>query len=83
MDLTEAEDINKRWQEYTEELNNKDFIDPDVALMTLAREKGATLITADVTMHKAARVAGVPVVNLNDLAMVSFAFHFSSFHSYL
>ena len=29
MDLTEAEDINKRWQEYTEELNNKDFIDPD------------------------------------------------------
>ena len=28
-DLTEAEDINKRWQEYTEELNNKDFIDPD------------------------------------------------------
>ena len=29
MDLTEAEDINKRWQEYTEELYNKDFHDPD------------------------------------------------------
>ena len=29
MDLTEAEDIKKRWQEYTEELNNKDFNDPD------------------------------------------------------
>ena len=28
MDLTEAEDIKKRWQEYTEELNNKDFNDP-------------------------------------------------------
>ena len=29
MDLTEAEDINKRWQEYTEELNKKDSNDPD------------------------------------------------------
>ena len=27
--LTEAEDIKKRWQEYTEELYNKDFHDPD------------------------------------------------------
>ena len=29
MDLTEAEDIKKRWQEYTEELYKKDFQDPD------------------------------------------------------
>ena len=29
MDLTEAEDIRKRWQEYTEELYKKDFHDPD------------------------------------------------------
>ena len=29
MDLTEAEDIKKRWQEYTEELNKKDLHDPD------------------------------------------------------
>ena len=29
MDLTEAEDIKKRWQEYTEELYKKDFHDPD------------------------------------------------------
>ena len=29
MDLTEAEDIKKRWQEYTEELYNKDLHDPD------------------------------------------------------
>jgi uncharacterized protein YacL len=41
----------------------------DVALMALAREKHATLLTADSLMHKAARVAGVSVVNLNDLAM--------------
>ena len=29
MDLTEAEAIKKRWQEYTEELYKKDFHDPD------------------------------------------------------
>ena len=29
MDLTEAEDIKKRWQEYTEELYKIDFHDPD------------------------------------------------------
>ena len=29
MDQTEAEDIKKRWQEYTEELYKKDLIDPD------------------------------------------------------
>ena len=29
MDLTEAEDIKKTWQEYTEELYKKDLHDPD------------------------------------------------------
>ena len=29
LDLTEAEEIKKRWQEYTEELYKKDFHDPD------------------------------------------------------
>ena len=29
MDLTDAEDIKKRWQEYTEELYKKDLHDPD------------------------------------------------------
>ena len=29
MDLTEAEDIKKRWQEYTEELHEKDLLNPD------------------------------------------------------
>ena len=29
MDLTEAEDIKKRWQEYTEELYKKNLNDPD------------------------------------------------------
>ena len=29
MDLTEAEDVNKRWQEYIEDLYKKDVHDPD------------------------------------------------------
>ena len=29
VDLTEAEDIKKRWQKYTEELHKKDLHDPD------------------------------------------------------
>ena len=29
MDLTEAEDVKKRWQEYTEEIYKKDLHDPD------------------------------------------------------
>ena len=29
MDLTKSEDINKRWEEYTEELYKKDLHDPD------------------------------------------------------
>ena len=29
-DLTEAEDIKKRWQEYREELYKKDLHDPDI-----------------------------------------------------
>ena len=29
IDLTKAEDIKKRWQEYTEELYKKDLHDPD------------------------------------------------------
>ena len=29
LDLTEAEDVKKKWQEYTEKLYKKDFHDPD------------------------------------------------------
>ena len=32
-DLTEAEDIQKRWQEYTEELYKKDLNDPDTTMV--------------------------------------------------
>ena len=33
MDLTEAEDIKKRWQGYTEELYKKDLHDPVIWVM--------------------------------------------------
>ena len=33
MDPTEAEDIKKRWQEYTEELYKKDLHDPDITML--------------------------------------------------
>ena len=41
MDLTEAEDIKKRWQEYTEELYKKELNDPDNHVgMTTQLESG-------------------------------------------
>ena len=33
MDLTEAEDIKKRWQEYTEELYKQDLQEPDNSMV--------------------------------------------------
>ena len=35
MDVTEAEDIKKRWQEYTEELYKKDLRDPITMVLSL------------------------------------------------
>ena len=41
MGLTEAEDIKKRWQEYTEELYKEDLHDPDGVITHLdARHSG-------------------------------------------
>ena len=43
MDLTEAEDIMKRWQEYTEEPYKKDLYDPDnhnSVIILLAKHPG-------------------------------------------
>ena len=44
MDLTEAEDIKKRWQEYTEELYKKDLHDPETMMVgsSRARHPGTT-----------------------------------------
>ena len=42
--------------------------DADMRLMALARDKGAALVTIDYNLSRAARLAGMTVLNLNDLA---------------
>ena len=67
MDLTEAEDIKKRWQEYTEELYKKDFNNPDnhngvithLDLDILDCE--VTWALGSITMNKASGGDGIPV----------------------
>ena len=67
MDLTEAEDIKKRWQEYTEELNNKDFNDPDnhdgviTYLEPDILECEVKWALGTITMNKASGGDGIPV----------------------
>ena len=39
MDLTEAEDIKKRWQEYTDKLYKKDLHDPDYHRLPLIQSQ--------------------------------------------
>ena len=57
MDLTEAEDIKKRWQEYIEELHNKDLQDPD-------NHNGViTLLEADILECKAKWALGSITTN--------------------
>ena len=53
MDLTEAEDIKKRWQEYTEELYKKDLHDPDNHEVKWALE--------NITTNKGSGCDGIPV----------------------
>ena len=67
MDLTEAEDIKKRWQAYTEELYRKDLHDPDnhdgvITLLqpdTLECEVKCAL--GRITVNKASGGDGIPV----------------------
>ena len=51
-DLREAEDIKKRWQEYTEELCKKDIHDLKKTIIEKAREFRKTSISALLTMPK-------------------------------
>ena len=65
MDLTEAEDIKKRWQEYTEELYKKDLHDPDNHSGVLTDLKPDILecevkwALESITMHKASGCDGI------------------------
>ena len=69
MGLTEAEDIKKRWQEYTEELFKKDHHDPhDYAGVIIHTHLEPNILECEVkwalqsiTMNKASRGDGIPV----------------------
>ena len=67
MDLTEAEDIKKRWQEYTEELYKKDLHDPDnhdgviTKLESDILECEVKWALESITMNKANGGDGIPV----------------------
>ena len=67
MDLTEAEDIEKRWQEYTEELYKKDLHDPDnhngviTHLEPDILEGEVKWALGSITVNKASGGDGIPV----------------------
>ena len=67
MDLTEAEDIKKRWQEYTEELYKKDLHDPDnhdgviIHLEPDILECEVKWALESITTNKASGGDGIPV----------------------
>ena len=67
MDLTEAEDIKKRWQEYTEELYKKEFHDPDnhdgviTHLELDILECKVKWALGSITMNKASETDGIPL----------------------
>ena len=66
-DLTEAEDIKKRWQEYTEELHKKDLHNPDkhdgviTHLEPDILESEVKWALGSITENKASRGDGIPV----------------------
>ena len=66
MDLTEAEDIKKRWQEFIEELYNKDPHDPDnhggviTQLEPDILKCGVKQALGNITMNKASGGDGTP-----------------------
>ena len=62
MDLTEAEDIKKRWQEYTERLCNKELHDPDNhhGVITIL-ECEVKWALGSITTNKASGGDGIPV----------------------
>ena len=67
MDLTETEDIKKRWQEYTEELCKKDLHDPDNHTGVITHldpdilECEVKWALGSITTSKASRCDGIPV----------------------
>ena len=66
MDLTEAEDIKKRWEEYTEELYKKELHDPDNHDGVITHLEPDILecefkwALESITMNKASGADGIP-----------------------
>ena len=60
-DLTEAEDIKKRWQEYTEKLYKKDLHNPYNHLESDNLECEGKWALGSITMNKANGSDGIPV----------------------
>ena len=66
MDLTEAEDIKKRWQEYTEKLYKKELHNPDVHYGVITHLEPDTLecevtwALESITTNKASGGDGIP-----------------------
>ena len=67
MDLTETEDIKKRWQEYTEELYKKDLYDPDNHSGVITHLEPGILehkvkwVLGSITTNKASGGNGIPL----------------------
>ena len=61
MDLTEAEDFKKWWQEYIEELYKKDLQDPDNHLEPDILEYEVKWALDSITTNKASGGDGIPV----------------------
>ena len=67
MDLTEAEDIKKRWQEYTEELYKKSLNDPENHSGVITHLEPDILVSevkwalGSITMNKPSGGDGIPV----------------------
>ena len=59
MDLTEAEDTKKRWQQYTEELHKKDLHDPDNHAGVITH-LGPDILECEVKWNKASGGDGIP-----------------------
>ena len=76
MDLTESEDIKKRWLEYKEELYKKDLHDPDNHGGVIIHQEPDILecelkwALGRITMNKASRGDGMPLDQVSSVQLL-------------
>ena len=84
MDLTEAEDVKKRWQEYTEELYKKYLNDPDnqdgviTHLEPDILECKVKWILGSITMNKASASGGIPAELFQKMMLLKWCTQYAS-----